>query len=124
MLRKIFFLPEQASSMAGEVDSLYLALLAVTAFFSLLIGTLVLGFAVRYRRERNRKATQIEGNLALEILWSGIPFIIAMGIFLWSAKIYLALARPPDDALPFDVLDDVTAAEILRDLDELPRELT
>jgi cytochrome c oxidase subunit 2 len=104
MLRKFLFMPEQASSMAGEVDALYITLLAITGFFSLLIGALVLGFAVRYRRARNRKATQIEGNLALELLWSGIPFVIAMGIFLWSAKIYLALARPPDDALEIFVV--------------------
>jgi cytochrome c oxidase subunit 2 len=104
MLRKILLMPEQASSMAGEVDALYIALLGITAFFSLLIGVLVLGFAIRYRRGRNRKATQIEGNLALELLWSGIPFVIAMGIFLWSAKIYLALARPPDDALEIFVV--------------------
>jgi len=47
---------------------------------------------------------QIEGNLALELLWSGIPFVIAMGIFMWGAKVYLALAKPPDDALEIFVV--------------------
>jgi cytochrome c oxidase subunit 2 len=104
MLRKLGLMPQQASSIAGEVDALYLFLIALTAFFSLLIGGLVIGFAVRYRRGRNRKATQIEGSLVLELLWTGIPFVIAMGIFLWGAKIYLAIARPPDDALEIFVV--------------------
>jgi cytochrome c oxidase subunit 2 len=90
--------------MAGEVDALYLTLIGITTFFSLLIGLLVLGFAVRYRRQRQKKAVQIEGNLALELLWSGIPFVIAMGIFMWGAKVYLALAKPPDDALEIFVV--------------------
>ena len=42
--------PEQASTFAGNVDALYLFLIAVTAFFSLLIGTLVVVFALKYRR--------------------------------------------------------------------------
>ncbi len=104
MLRKLGLMPVQASSIAGEVDALYLVLVALTAFFGLLIGGLVLGFAVRYRRGRNRKATQIEGSLVLELLWTGIPFVIAMAIFLWGAKIYLAIARPPDDALKIFVV--------------------
>ena len=44
------FLPPQASSYAGNVDALYLFLIAVTAFFSILIGALVIYFAIKYRR--------------------------------------------------------------------------
>ena len=42
--------PEQASTMAGRVDALYIALLAIAAFFSVLIACLVVGFAVKFRR--------------------------------------------------------------------------
>ena len=44
------FFPEEASSYARHVDALYWFLVAVTAFFSLLIGGLVVYFAIRYRR--------------------------------------------------------------------------
>ena len=49
MLEGVFF-PEQASTVAGRVDALYIYLLLLTAFFSLLIFTLVFVFAIRYRR--------------------------------------------------------------------------
>src|SRR6185503_14615528 len=42
--------PEQASTMAGRVDALYFFLIGISIFFTLLIGALVIGFAVRYRR--------------------------------------------------------------------------
>ena len=42
------FFPEQASSFAPHVDALYGFMIAVTAFFSLLIGTMVVVFAIKY----------------------------------------------------------------------------
>jgi len=104
MLSKLGLIPEQASTLAGRVDALYLFLIGVTVFFSVLIAALVLGFAIRFRRARQGKAVQIHGNTALEILWTGIPFAIAMVIFVWSAQIYMTIARPPDDAMEIFVV--------------------
>src|SRR5207302_6918492 len=42
--------PERASTMATRVDALYFFLLALAAFFSLLIAGLIVYFAVKYRR--------------------------------------------------------------------------
>jgi cytochrome c oxidase subunit 2 len=104
MLSKLGLIPEQASSLAGRVDALYLFLIGVTVFFTALIAVLVIGFAVRFRRARQGKAEQIHGNTALEIAWTGIPFAIAMVIFVWSAQIYLTIAHPPADALEIFVV--------------------
>ena len=41
--------PVAASSIAGHVDALYAFLVAVSAFFSLIIAFLVILFAVKYR---------------------------------------------------------------------------
>jgi heme/copper-type cytochrome/quinol oxidase subunit 2 len=48
--------PEQASSFAPHVDALYGFMIAVTAFFSILIGTLVVVFAIKYRRPEHEVA--------------------------------------------------------------------
>ena len=42
--------PESASTMASRVDALYFFLLALSAFFSLLIAGLIVFYAVKYRR--------------------------------------------------------------------------
>src|SRR5260221_13524721 len=91
--------PEQASSMAGQVDALYLFLVLITTFFSLLIAILILYFAIKYRRTPERQAEQIHGSTLLEIVWSVIPLGISMVIFVWGAGIYYHTERAPVNAL-------------------------
>ena len=42
--------PVEASSISGEVDQLLFFLLAVAAFFTVVIFTAIFYFAIRYRR--------------------------------------------------------------------------
>jgi cytochrome c oxidase subunit 2 len=94
------FFPEQASAQAAQVDSIYFFMLAVTAFFSLLIATLVVVFAVKYRRRHEDEVgADIHGSLALELLWTIIPFMITMVMFGWGAKVFFGLYRPPAGAM-------------------------
>jgi cytochrome c oxidase subunit II len=96
--------PDQASTMAGEVDALYFFLVAVTLFFSLLIASLIVYFAIRYRRRSEVELPEpITGSTKLETLWTVIPFIIVMIIFGWGAKIFFTLSRSPSDAMPIYV---------------------
>src|SRR5258706_4894091 len=93
-------LPEQASSVAGQVDALYYFLIGVSAFFSLLIAGLVIFFAVKYRRRsENEPAPEpATGGATLEIVWSVIPLAITMVIFGWGASVFFTINSPPDDA--------------------------
>lgn len=86
--------PEQASTMALQVDLLYFYLVAITLFFTAIIVLGIIYFAVKYR-EREKFATpeRIEGSLKLEISWSVIPFLISMSIFAWGAYLYFQLYR-------------------------------
>jgi cytochrome c oxidase subunit 2 len=93
-------LPTQASTMAPQVDALYFFLVALTAFFTLLISGLVVYFAIRYRRRATDETGEsIHGNLKLEITWTVIPLVIVLFIFGWSAKLFFTMARPPADTL-------------------------
>src|SRR5262245_32498447 len=91
--------PEQASTMAGQVDALYLFLVLITTFFSLLIAILILFFAIKYRRTPERQAEQIHGSTLLEIVWTVIPLGISMVIFVWGALIYYHMERAPQNPL-------------------------
>jgi len=97
--------PEQASTMAGRVDALYIALLALAAFFSVLIACLVVGFAIKFRRRSPREiGTPVHGNLALEAVWTGVPLVIVTVIFLWGAEIFFSMARVPPQAMEIYVV--------------------
>jgi cytochrome c oxidase subunit 2 len=82
------------------VDNLYLFIVAVTAFFGVLVSILVVYFAVRYRTDDPMAVgARITGSIPLELAWSVIPFLISMVIFLWAADVYFDLYRPPDQTL-------------------------
>jgi cytochrome c oxidase subunit 2 len=92
--------PEQASTVAQRVDALYYFLLSVSAFFATLIAVLLVVFAFKYRRRSDAdRPAAIHGSLGLELLWTLIPFGLAMVMFFWGASVYVTLERPPDDAL-------------------------
>ncbi|MBO0856996.1 MAG: cytochrome c oxidase subunit II [Chloracidobacterium sp.] len=100
LLIQIPFLPEQASNFAFEYDLFYLFLVAITVFFTLVVAVPALFFLIKYRRRSNGQIPeQIEGNLKLEITWTVIPFLIAMFIFAWGAKLYYQMYTTPKDAL-------------------------
>jgi cytochrome c oxidase subunit II len=92
--------PFAASTIASRVDALYLFLIAVTAFFSLLIAGLIVYFAVKYRR-RSPEAVgeRIRESVILEVGWTVVPFLITMVIFVWGASVYFAMATPPAETL-------------------------
>jgi cytochrome c oxidase subunit II len=96
---KLPLFPEQASTVAQSVDELYLFLVLITTFFSLLVALLILFFAIKYKRTPGRSAKQIHGSTLLEITWTVIPLGISMVIFVWGALLYFHIERPPSNSL-------------------------
>ncbi len=90
--------PQRASTLAGNVDALYVFLVLISALMCGLIYTLILVFAARYRRRPGEHAEQIEGSTPLEILWSVIPLGVFIVIFGWGAWIFFQERRPPRGA--------------------------
>lgn len=97
--------PEQASSVAGRVDALYFTLIGLAGFFSLLIIIFIIYFVVKYRRgsQANRQ-NPIDESVRLETFWSVIPLLLALGIFVWGASLYVDLHAAPPDALEIYVV--------------------
>ena len=105
MLTLFPLFPEQASTAAAKVDALYFFLLGVSAFFSILIFTLLIAFAVRYRRRPGRRRPERgPAALWLELLWSGVPAGLAFVMFVWGAEIYFAGANAPQRSTEIDVV--------------------
>ena len=91
--------PERASSLASRVDGLTFYLLAVTAFFTLLIFALVAVFAVRYRRRADRPMAEgVRTSTLLEIAWMAIPLGLTIVMFVWGARLYFWAYRAPSNA--------------------------
>jgi cytochrome c oxidase subunit 2 len=70
-------------------DLLYLFIVAVSAFFAILVIALIVVFTLKYRRQ-NPDAVGVDnhGSLTLEIVWTFIPFVLAMAMLGWGAAIF------------------------------------
>lgn len=92
--------PDQASTFAWQVDYLYFYLIAVSVAFAIPIVAAVFFFVVKFR-EREKFATpeEMHGSIMLETVWSIIPFVISMTIFLGGAVVYYNQYRMPEDAM-------------------------
>jgi len=100
MFSGIPLFPEQASTLAADVDALYLFIVAVTAFFGILTTVVVIYFAAKYRTDDPLKiGARIHGSIPLELAWSIIPFLISIVIFAWAADVFFDIHRPPDQTL-------------------------
>lgn len=92
--------PVEASTMAGKVDALYFFLVAVSAFFVVLVAGLVIFFGIRYRRRSHAEVGQkVIPSLPLEIAWSVIPLGLGLVMFAWGANLYYQQAKPPAETL-------------------------
>src|SRR6202167_3798875 len=90
--------PERASSMAGQVDAIYIFLLVVCGMVALLVFACLLYFAARYRSRAGVPAEQIDGSTPLELTWSIIPLCVFMVFFAWGALVFFKQRTPPRDA--------------------------
>ena len=91
--------PREASTIAPYADALYFFLLFVTIVGLILVGALIFGFAVRYRKERHPVATQVEGSTLLEATWTIIPLALFLITFVWGALLYFRIYNPPTNAM-------------------------
>jgi cytochrome c oxidase subunit 2 len=97
--------PPNASSIATEMDLLYLFITAVSAFFVVLVAALVVFFALKYRRRHpDDVGADIHGSLVLELTWTVIPLVLSLVMFVWGADLFFRLARPPQDSMDIFVI--------------------
>ena len=96
---KMAFRPEAASTFANDVDNLFFTITALTIFFTVLVAGMLFFMSFRYRRgSKVDRSRPIEEHQALEIAWSVGPLVLALGIFLWSSKLFASPFNPPKDA--------------------------
>jgi cytochrome c oxidase subunit 2 len=92
--------PDSASTFSWKVDALYFYLSGITLFFTLLISGVLIFFVIRYRRRTPYEIPRpIAGSHKLETVWTVIPFLIAMTMFGWGARIYFEQYKPPQNAV-------------------------
>jgi cytochrome c oxidase subunit II len=94
ILADLSLFPPQASSIAADVDALYVFIISTAAALVLVY------FAIRYRRRRpDEVPVPIHGSLILELVWTLIPLAVVIVMFVWSVKLYFRMITAPDNAM-------------------------
>jgi cytochrome c oxidase subunit 2 len=89
-----------ASNFVQGVDLTFIIILGISVFFLVGITAVMIYFVFRYSRKKNPKATNIEGNTKLEIIWTVIPLILVLIMFYFGWLGYRPMRQVPKDAIP------------------------
>jgi len=92
-----------SSNFTNEVDALFAYIVGLSLIVLIGITVAMIYFVIRYSRKKNPVPKNIEGNLTLEILWTGIPLILFVSMFYFGWVEYKDMRNIPSDALPIKV---------------------
>jgi cytochrome c oxidase subunit 2 len=93
----------QASVAAGKVDSVFFFIFLLCAAFLVLITSALIYFVIKYNRKRRPQAEDIEGNLWLETVWTIVPTILFLVMFVYGWTNFSYMREAPRDAMVIDV---------------------
>jgi len=99
------FLPEPASEHGQVVDRLIWITFLITGFVFVVTQVLLFFFAFKYRYKQKRKAYYFPINYRIEIIWTAIPAITFIGLFILgfrASKFILSKADP--DAQKIEIM--------------------
>jgi cytochrome c oxidase subunit 2 len=104
-LRRMLYLPDQASTVAPSVDHLHYAVILTTLVMSTAVGLTALGFFVRYRRRSDIELTpNVQPGWRFEVLSIGTPLVFFLVWFVVGFRGYVRLATPPPDCMDIYVM--------------------
>ena len=88
-----------ASNFVHGVDLTFAVILGISLFFLLSITGVMIYFVVKYSRKKNPKATNIEKNNKLEIIWTVIPTLLVLVMFYYGWHGYKPMRDFPKESL-------------------------
>ncbi len=99
------WIPEVASNLAGKVDGVLWLITIMSVVFFVLITVLLVYFSIKYRRRsENDETPYITGSEPLEIIWTVIPSILLIVLFVHAFVVYKDMRTPPEDAVDINVV--------------------
>jgi cytochrome c oxidase subunit II len=100
LLRRMLFLPEQASSYAREVDQLHYFVIITTMIAATGVFGTALYFFVRYRRRSDSDVTpHVEPTVMHEVLFVVVPLFFFLVWFAIGFPQFVSLQNPPQGAM-------------------------
>lgn len=102
---RTFWLPERASTFAGNIDFIFYFIYWVSLiFFGVTIAAMIY-FCIRYRRRHEDEHTgTITHNTPLELAWSIGPGLLLVPMFWWGFEAFMDSRIPPNGTYDITVV--------------------
>ncbi len=99
------WLPEDASTQAHPVDTLYEVLAVISSYIFAFVVSILLVSVVHFRRRHNdlSDGEPIHGNTRLEAVWTAIPAILMLGAAVYSALVLADIEQTKANTQEVDV---------------------
>jgi cytochrome c oxidase subunit 2 len=92
-----------AAVSSGKVDSAFFFIVAASAVLFLLVMAVMIAFVLRYDHRRRPHPQPVKDNVALEVVWTVIPFVLVMVMFYFGYIDFKFIRNPPAGAMPVQV---------------------
>jgi cytochrome c oxidase subunit II len=99
------WLPEDASTQAGTIDTLYDVLAVISCFVFALVMSILIVSVVHFRRRHNdlSDGEPIHGNTGLEVGWTVVPALLMVGAAVYSALVLRDIEEPKANTRTIEV---------------------
>ena len=81
------------------VDFTFGFILIISVVMMTLITVLMVTFVVKYHRKRHPKPAQVHSHAILEVVWTVVPTLLALGMFYYGWLGYRLMHTPPPGAM-------------------------
>src|SRR3989441_2027845 len=101
-----WWMPLKASTFAGAIDGLFLAILIITGIAFVIVEAGLVWVVIKYRARPGRKAYYTHGSARAEIIWTAIPAVTVVALGLVSNHYWVQMKgrnSVPADAYPIGV---------------------
>ncbi len=99
-----FWLPEQGSTTAHEIDALFYFIMWASLVVFVGVVFFMVYYAWKYRRRHAADRTvEVEPNKWLELSWIVVPTLLVAVVFWWSMTVFIAAGIPPSDSYQINV---------------------
>jgi len=92
------FVPE-ASNSAKEVTTSFYYILGIEVVLLSLVTSAMIFFVIRYRSRKHPRTENIEGSLALEIIWTVLPTLLVIIMFFIGWQSFTQIRKVPEGAM-------------------------
>lgn len=94
----------RASNFVEGVDNVFMLILGISFFFLIGLTIVMLYFIYKYNNKKNPVATQIEGSMKLEIIWTVIPVLLVLLMFYYGWSGWTPMKNPPKNTFNIKVI--------------------